>query len=306
MNRDEYLADYRKRYGKESVQAPGEGVVSRLAAISTGSHELNTALGIGGVPVGRLTEIYGPESAGKTTLCYELIASCQKAGGTCAMVDAEHSADPTYAEAIGVEWNAITFVQPDNGEAGLEFVAGAAKHGIFDLIVVDSVAALTPKVVIQGEVGDHTVGALARLMGSSIPKIAAAANRSQSTIVFTNQIREKVGVLYGSPETQPGGRALRFHASTRIDLRSKERNTEGGVVVSSRVHAKVVKNKVAPPYHEADFTIVYGKGIDRAADRLAKLLHTGEVTKAGKFYTLPDGTKVEGKARAIEQLKEQA
>lgn len=304
MQRDAYIADYRKRYGRESVQAPGEGVITRTAAISTGSYELDNALGVGGVPVGRLTEIYGTESAGKTTVCYELIASCQKNGGACAFVDAEHAVDPTYAEAIGVEWSAVTFVQPDYGEAGLEFVSGAVKHGVFDLIVVDSVAALTPKVVVEGEVGDHTVGALARMMGSSIPKIAANAHKSNSTVVFTNQIREKVGVIYGSPETQPGGRTLRFHASTRIDLRPKDRNTEDGEVISNRVHAKVVKNKVAPPFREADFTIVYGKGIDRAADRLAELLETGEAKKAGKFYTLPNGTKVEGKARAIEHLRE--
>lgn len=310
---DNFLSAYRKDYGPESVQAPGEKVITPIDSISTGSPQLDIALGVGGVPRGRLSEIFGPESSGKTTIVYHLLAEAQKAGLACAFVDAEHSADPSYAESIGVKWDELTFVQPDYGEAALEFVHRAASQGIFGLIAVDSVAALTPKVQVDGEVGDVTVGAHPRMMAQATRLIAPAAQKSDTTVIFTNQIREKIGVMFGPTETQPGGRSLKFYASVRMDIRRIETIGKGNDSTANRVRVKCVKNKVAVPLREAEFDIAFGIGIDRAAAILDMTTNEKQpgyvanlVTRAGKYFSFDShgGAKIESRAGAIQFLRD--
>jgi len=294
----------------------GEGAVIDMSAapraldsIPTGSLPLDIALGIGGIPEGRIVEIFGPESSGKTTVCYHVMAEVQRRGQVAAFVDTEHAMDALYASDLGVDMEALVVSQPDHGEQALQIVEVLASSGAVKLIVVDSVAALVPKAEIEGQIGDSSVGVLARLMSQALRKLAGMCNREGVTILFTNQIREKIGVSFGSPETQPGGRALKFFASQRLDIRRIETIKEGTDAVANRVRVKVVKNKVAPPFKQAEFEIAYGKGIDRAGALIDFCLDkdnpVDSITKSGSFFTfVPTGDKAQGRGKAKEYLKE--
>lgn len=290
-------------FGKGAVIAPGEKVIEPIAGISTSCPQLDLALGVGGFPVGRIGELYGPESSGKTTLIYHLLAEAQKRG-PCVFIDAEHAADPFYATAIGVDWDGLYFCQPDTAEEALEIANRFAKSGDVPLIAVDSVAALTPRAILEGQVGDQTVAMLPRLMSQAMGMLKGAANQSGTSIIFTNQIREKIGVVWGSPETQPGGRALKFYSSVRMDIRRKETVGKEDESTANRVKVKVVKNKVAPPYRTAEFEIRFGEGIDRAASILDLAVDREMVKKAGRFYTFTDDLKSGSRADALQLLRE--
>ena len=297
-------------------QDHGEGAVMDMSAkpkavdsIPTGSLPLDIALGIGGIPEGRIVEIFGPESSGKTTLCYHMMAEVQRRGQIAAFIDTEHAMDAKYASDLGVDIPALVVSQPDYGEQALQIVEVLANSSAVSLIVVDSVAALTPKSEIDGQIGDSSVGVLARLMSQACRKLAGVANRNNVTIVFTNQIREKIGVMFGSPETQPGGRALKFYSSQRLDIRRIETIKDAGDAVANRVRVKVVKNKVAPPFTQAEFEIAYGKGVDKNGALLDfctdKSNPVDLVTKAGAFYTFTTtGEKAQGAAKAKAYLAE--
>ena len=298
------MSQIEKQFGKGSVMKLGEFKAMEVEAIPTGALSLDIALGIGGVQRGRIIEIYGPESSGKTTLALHIIAEAQKMNGEAAFIDAEHALDPVYAKHLGVDIDNLIVSQPDTGEQALEIAEALVRSGAIDIIVVDSVAALVPKAEIDGDMGDAHVGLQARLMSQALRKLAGVINKSNSVIVFINQLREKVGVMFGNPETTPGGRALKFYASVRLDIRKIENIKQDGEVVGNRVRVKVVKNKVAPPFREAEFDIVYGKGISKSGNILDLGTNLGLVEKSGSWFGY-NGTRIgQGRENAKKYLED--
>src|SRR5215471_12251403 len=293
------LSQIEREFGKGTIMRMGDpGAQVRVNAIPTGALSLDLALGIGGVPRGRVVEIFGPESSGKTTLVYHVIAEAQKLGGVCAFIDAEHAMDPLYARAIGVDIDELLVSQPDYGEQALEVADMLVRSGAVDVVAVDSVAALTPRVELEGQMGDQTVGSQARMMSQAMRKLAGNLNRTQTLCVLTNQIREKVGVMFGSPETQPGGRALKFYASQRLDIRRIETLKDGTEAVGNRVRVKVVKNKMAPPFRQAEFDIEFGKGISMSGCLIDLGLEHSIVSKSGSFFSNGDERLGQGRNNA--------
>ena len=299
------ISQIEKSYGKGSIMKLGDRrSISEVEVIPTGSLALDIALGIGGLPKGRIIEIYGPESSGKTTLTLHAIAECQKAGGTVAFIDAEHALDPVYAGKIGVDVDSLLLSQPDTGEQGLEITETLIRSGAVDLIVIDSVAALTPRAEIEGEMGDSHMGLQARLMSQALRKITGITSRLNCTIIFTNQIREKIGVMFGNPETTPGGRALKFYASVRMEIRRIESLTEGDVTNGIRVRVKIVKNKVAPPFRKAEFDIMFNEGISREGNVLDMAVEMDVIDKSGAWYKYNGENFAQGRESAKMVLKE--
>jgi len=299
------LTQIERQFGKGSVMRMGDpGARVSVSAIPTGALSLDVALGIGGVPRGRIIEIFGPESSGKTTLVYHILAEAQKLGGVCAFIDAEHAMDPLYAKEIGVDIDELLVSQPDYGEQALEIVDMLIRSGAVDVIAVDSVAALTPRAELEGQMGDSTVGAQARMMSQAMRKVTSNLNRTQTLCVFTNQIREKVGVMFGSPETQPGGRALKFYSSQRLDIRRIETLKDGTEAVGNRVRVKVVKNKVAAPFKQAEFDIEFGRGISTSGCLLDYGIEHNIVTKSGSFFSYGDERLGQGRGNAKAYLDE--
>lgn len=298
------LLGIEKQYGKGSVMRLGDDSRAPLDVIPTGSIALDVALGIGGLPRGRVVEIYGPESSGKTTVALHAVASAQAAGGIVAFIDAEHALDPDYAKALGVDTDALLVSQPDSGEQALEIADMLIRSGALDLIVIDSVAALVPRAEIEGEMGDSHVGLQARLMSQALRKMTGALNQSKTTAIFINQLREKIGVMFGSPETTTGGRALKFYSSVRLDVRRIETLKDGTDMVGNRTRVKVVKNKVAPPFKQAEFDIMYGKGISREGGLIDVGVEAGLIRKAGAWYTYEGDQLGQGKENARGFLKD--
>src|SRR5436305_46971 len=289
------MAQIEKNHGKGSVMRLGDEVRQPISVIPTGSIALDVALGVGGLPRGRVVEIYGPESSGKTSRELQAIANAEKAGGIAAIIDAEHALDPDYAKALGVDTDALLVSQPDTGEQALEIADMLIRSGALDVIVIDSVAALVPRAEIEGEMGDSHVGLQARLMSQALRKLAGALNNSGTTAIFINQLREKIGVLFGSPETTTGGRALKFYASVRLDVRRIETLKDGTDAVGNRTRVKVVKNKVAPPFKQAEFDIVYGEGISREGSLIDVGVEQGLIKKSGAWYTYENDQLGQGK-----------
>ena len=299
------LSQIEKQFGKGAVMRMGDGTaVGNIEAISTGSLGLDIALGIGGVPRGRIIEIYGPESSGKTTLTLHVVAEAQKQGGTCAFVDAEHALDPQYAEKLGVNIDELLVSQPDTGEQALEITDMLVRSGAVDVVVVDSVAALTPKAEIEGDMGDSHVGLQARLMSQALRKLTANIKRSNCVVIFINQIRMKIGVMFGSPETTTGGNALKFYASVRMDIRRIGAIKKGDEVIGNETRVKVVKNKVAPPFKQVEFQILYGEGISREGEIIDLGVKQGIIDKSGAWYAYNGERIGQGKENARQYLKE--
>ena len=304
-NLDLALAQIDKQFGKGSVMKLGdEGAVVKVESVPTGSLALDAALGIGGVPRGRLVEVFGPESSGKTTLVLHMIAEAQKRDGLAAFIDAEHALDASYAKALGVDTDNLLVSQPDTGEQALEIAETLVRSGALDIIAIDSVAALVPRAEIEGEMGDQHVGLQARLMSQALRKLTATVAKSRTCLVFINQIRMKIGVMFGNPETTPGGRALKFYASIRLDIRRISSFKEGSEVVGNRTRVKVVKNKVAPPFREAEFDIVYGKGIDTFSEIIDLGINAGILSRAGAWFSYGEDRIGQGRERVKEFLLE--
>jgi len=301
---DMALGQIEKSFGKGAVMRMGEESRQKIPSIPTGALSLDIALGIGGLPRGRVVEIYGPESSGKTTVALHAVAEAQKAGGIAAFIDAEHALDPGYAAALGVDVEAMLVSQPDTGEQALEITDMLVRSGAVDIIVIDSVAALTPKAEIEGEMGDTHVGLQARLMSQALRKLAGNLHKSKTCAIFINQLREKIGVMFGSPETTPGGRALKFYSSVRLDVRRIESLKDGTDVVGNRVRVKVVKNKVAPPFKQAEFDILYGEGISAEGSIIDIGVENGIIKKAGAWYTYDGEQLGQGRENARKFLRE--
>jgi recombination protein RecA len=301
---DAALSQIERQFGKGSVMKMSDQAQVAIPSISTGSLSLDIALGIGGLPRGRIIEIFGPESSGKTTLVYHVIAEAQRRGGICAFIDAEHAMDPSYARRIGVDVDDLLVSQPDHGEQALEIAELLIRSGALDVVAVDSVAALTPKAEIEGEMGDSHVGLQARLMSQALRKLAGTLNRTGTVAIFTNQLREKIGVRFGNPETTPGGRALKFYSSIRLDIRRIETLKEGVEAIGNRVRVKVVKNKVAPPFKQAEFDIIYGDGISWEGSVLDVGLERKIVQKSGSYFSYADERLGQGRQNATAFLRE--
>lgn len=296
------LAQIEKNYGKGAIMRLGDDIPVNVEAISTGSISLDIALGIGGVPRGRIVEIYGPESSGKTTLALHILASAQKEGGEVAFIDVEHALEPAYARALGVDIDSLLISQPDTGEQALEITEALVRSGAIDVVVVDSVAALLPRSELEGEMGDSSVGVVARLMSQALRKLAGTVSKTGCIVVFINQLREKIGVMYGNPETTPGGRALKYFSSVRIDVRRIETLKNSGEMIGNRTKAKIVKNKVAPPFKEAEFDIIYGEGISKIGEIVDLGVKLEIIEKGGSWYTLGD-QRFQGRDALKEYLK---
>ena len=298
------LAGIEKQFGKGAIIRMGERTVRNIEVIPTGCLDLDMALGVGGLPRGRVIEIYGPESSGKTTVALHVVAEAQKAGGVAAFIDAEHALDPVYARKLGVDVDQLYVSQPDTGEQALEICEALVRSGAIDIVVIDSVAALVPKAEIDGEMGDSFVGLQARLMSQALRKLTGIVNKTNCTCLFINQLREKVGVMYGNPETTPGGRALKFYASVRIDIRRGEQLKDGTTVVGNRTKAKIVKNKVAPPFRTAEFDILYGEGISREGSLLDNAVALDIIHKSGAWFSYGDQRIGQGRENTRKYLKE--
>ncbi|NLL22107.1 MAG: recombinase RecA [Firmicutes bacterium] len=298
------LSQIEKQFGKGSIMILGSESRANIAVISTGALSLDIALGVGGLPRGRIIEIFGPESSGKTTVALHVIAEAQKNGGFAAFIDAEHALDPVYAEKLGVNIDELLVSQPDTGEQALEIAESLVRSGAIDVLVVDSVAALVPRAEIEGEMGDAHIGLQARLMSQAMRKLSGAISKSQTAAIFINQIREKVGVMFGNPETTPGGRALKFYASVRLDIRKLETLKRGNEMIGNRTRAKVVKNKVAPPFKQADFDIIYGEGISREGCVLDLAIEKEIIKKSGTWFSYGEDRLGQGRDNAKAFLKE--
>jgi recombination protein RecA len=300
---EQTLSGLVKRFGEGAIMRLGEATHMQVEVIPTGSIALDLALGVGGIPRGRITEIYGPESAGKTTLCQHIIAEAQRLGGTCAFIDMEHALDPSYAQCCGVNIDDLYIAQPDTGEQALEIAEALIRSGAMDVLVVDSVAALVPRAEIEGEMGDAHMGLQARLMSQALRKLSGAIKQSNTAMVFTNQLRMKIGVMFGNPETTTGGNALKFYSSVRLDIRRIQSIKDEGQVMGNRTKVRVTKNKVAPPFREAEFDIMYNEGISKAGDVLDIASNLEIVTKRGAFFSFGDTRLGQGRENAKEFLK---
>ena len=298
------MSQIEKQFGKGSVMKLGEYKAMEVEAIPTGALSLDIALGIGGVPRGRIIEVFGPESSGKTTLALHIIAEAQKMGGEAAFIDAEHALDPVYTRKLGVDIDNLIVSQPDTGEQALEITEALVRSGALDVVVVDSVAALVPKAEIDGEMGDSHMGLQARLMSQALRKLAGAINKSKTVLIFINQLREKIGVMFGNPETTTGGRALKFYASVRMDIRKTEMMKQDGQVIGNRVRVKVIKNKVAPPFREAEFDVLYGKGISKVGNILDMAVNLDIVEKSGAWFSYNGQRISQGRENAKRYLEE--
>jgi recombination protein RecA len=298
------ILELKKKFGDGAVMRLGESTHLNVEVIPTGSLALDIALGVGGIPRGRVTEIYGPESSGKTTLCQHIVAEAQKRGGACAYVDMEHALDPVYAAKCGVDTDALYVAQPDTGEQALAIAETLIRSGAVDAVIVDSVAALVPRAEIEGDMGDATMGMQARLMSQALRKLSAAIRQTNTAMIFTNQLRQKIGVMFGNPETTSGGMALKFYASVRLDVRRVQSIKVGAEVVGSRTRVRVVKNKVAPPFREAEFDIMYNEGISKTGDLIDIGTQLGLITKRGAFFSFQDTRIGQGRENAKQYLKE--
>ena len=304
MALDRALGDITKRYGDGSIMRLGEAQHMMVEVIPTGSLSLDIALGVGGIPRGRITEIYGPESSGKTTICQHIVAEAQRMGGTCAFVDMEHALDPAYAARCGVDVESLLISQPDMGEQALEITETLVRSGAVDMVVIDSVAALVPRAEIEGDMGDSPMGMQARLMSQALRKLSGAIKQTNTAVVFTNQLRQKIGVMFGNPETTTGGMALKFYASVRLDVRRIQSIKMGSEIIGNRTRVRVVKNKVAPPFRTAEFDIMYNEGISKAGDILDLASGLGIIEKRGSFYSFADIRLGQGRENAKDYLRQ--